>query len=85
LFDVNLRQDFFSAGVIQESLELATAAKLNRDELRRISQMLGVSSSRAPDEDAAVFEIVSRFGLDWVAVNDGSQGTTLFAQQQKFS
>jgi fructokinase len=85
LFDVNLRQEFFSTEVIEASLELATAAKLNRDELGRISQMLGVSSSPDSDEGAAVFEILSRFGLDWVAVTKGSQGTFLFAEQQKFT
>jgi fructokinase len=85
LFDVNLRQEYFSADVIQESLNLATAAKLNREELGGISQMLGLAASRTSSWDSAAIEIQSRFGLDWVAVTNGGQGTFLFAEKQKFS
>ena len=33
LFDVNLRQDYYDAGVLTRSLELANAVKLNEEEL----------------------------------------------------
>jgi len=85
LFDVNLRQDYFSADLIRDSLELATAAKLNREELGRIGRMLGVSVPSSSDPNAVVFEIMSQFGLDWIAVTNGSQGTALFAHQQAFT
>lgn len=85
LFDVNLRQNHFSADLIRESLELATAAKLNLDELHQVSQMLGASTPSAADPSGVVLEIMTRFGLDWVAVTSGSQGTWLFAEQQRFA
>jgi fructokinase len=85
LFDVNLRQNYFSADVIRESLELASAAKLNADELQRVTQMLGFATPDGHAPDEAAFQLKSRFCLDWIAVTRGSQGTSLFAHEQEFT
>ena len=69
LLDVNLRQDFFSRQVLHESLQAATAAKLNAQELLTVSEQLGLAAD--PELLAQEYE------LDWVAVTHGERGTSL--------
>src|SRR5438477_4131722 len=42
VFDVNLRQAFFSAEVLSESMKMADIVKLNHEELPRIIQLFGI-------------------------------------------
>ncbi|MGO8760308.1 MAG: PfkB family carbohydrate kinase [Terracidiphilus sp.] len=42
VFDVNLRAPFYSAEVIEESLELATVVKMNEEEAPRLIGLLGL-------------------------------------------
>src|SRR5688572_30340894 len=44
LFDVNLRQAYYDAGVLAESLELATAVKLNQEELPVVARWCGIEN-----------------------------------------
>ncbi len=46
VFDVNLRQSFYSAKVISESLALANVVKLNHDELPIVAGLLGLNYSQ---------------------------------------
>ena len=41
VFDINLRQDYFSRDVIEQSLLLASVLKLNEDELRELARCSG--------------------------------------------
>jgi len=45
VFDVNLRQQFYSRGVIEESLQLANVLKLNDDELPILAGMFSLPGS----------------------------------------
>ena len=45
VFDVNLRAPFYSAEVIEESLELATVVKMNEEEAPRLIGLLGLPGS----------------------------------------
>lgn len=60
VFDVNLRQAFYSPELIPESLSLANVLKLNDDELPVVAAACGVS---ADDRVAAVHELAERHGL----------------------
>ena len=51
VFDVNLRQNFFSAEILAESMGLATIVKLNQEELPRIMRLLELEPHG--DEDSA--------------------------------
>ena len=73
LLDVNLRQGFYSAEVLDASLELASAVKLNRDEVRVIADLLNL-------EDEA--ELVDRYNLNWLALTRGHEGTLLLRDGQ---
>lgn len=80
LFDVNFRQDFYDAEIVEQSLLLATASKLNEDELPKVCQLIGIDEA---NDDARVFAIAKRFDLAWVAVTRGPEGTTIYADGQK--
>lgn len=68
LFDVNLRQHYWDRDLIQQSLHLATAVKLNDEELRVVSGLFGAA-------DPA--QLLHRFSLDAVVLTRGEAGTTL--------
>ncbi len=52
VFDVNLRAPFYSAEVLEESLELATVAKMNEDELPLVLRQLGLEGDQQGIADA---------------------------------
>ena len=79
IFDANLRQKFFSAEVIQESLRLANAMKLNHDELPRVMRMLQLS---APDEISSAQKLLREFNLQIVCVTRGARGSLLVSRDR---
>lgn len=74
IFDVNLRQHFFSADVLAESLRLANVAKLNDSELPVVMHYLDLT---AGDQKSAAEGLRQKFGLDLVCVTRGSRGSLL--------
>jgi fructokinase len=74
IFDVNLRQEFFSAEVLAESLRLANVAKLNVDELPIVMYQLGLGQH---DEKSSAERVRRTFGLKLVCLTRGSKGSLL--------
>lgn len=74
VFDVNLRDTSPGAEVILASLECASVAKLNDDELPLIAAMTGVRST--PDD--ALREMAERYGLRAVALTRGNGGSLVY-------
>jgi len=74
LFDVNLRQDYYDRRIIERSLERSTAVKLNQDELRKLSLMLGLGGA----EDEAAATLLKRHELRFVALTRGEAGTAVY-------
>lgn len=74
IFDVNLRQSYFSAEVVSESMQLAEIVKLNEEELPRVMGLLGLESR---DEETSAKELLRRFNLKLVCVTRGSKGSLL--------
>lgn len=85
LFDVNLRVNFFDAESLNRGARLATAIKLNEDELPIVLQLLGISDMaetghNTNDATALIAQILARFtstGLRRVVLTRGSLGTEL--------
>lgn len=75
IFDVNLRQDYWSPELIRRSMKLANVLKLNDEELPRVAGALGV----AADESLALRQIADRFHLRAVALTKGAMGSILLA------
>jgi fructokinase len=79
VFDINLRQQFYSRDVIEKSLRLANVLKLNDDELPILAAMfsLGGSTKHKIERLAHTFE------LHVVALTRGPEGSLLFHKKGK--
>jgi fructokinase len=53
VFDINLRQQFYSRAVIEQSLQLANVLKLNDDELPTLAAMFNLTGSAEDDSCGA--------------------------------
>jgi len=53
VFDINLRQTFYSIEVIEESLRWANVLKLNEDELPTLASMFGAGGAAENQDDSA--------------------------------
>jgi fructokinase len=73
LFDVNLRFPFVDDSVIDQSLEIATALKLNDEELEYFTKRFALPA----DPIAALDCLLSKFHLSWIALTRGPQGAIL--------
>jgi fructokinase len=79
VFDVNLRQKFFSVEILRESLDIANVVKLNHEELPRIAQMFEIKNQNARQ---AAGEMISRFDLELVCVTRGASGSVLVTKNE---
>jgi fructokinase len=81
VFDVNLRQNFYSRDVIEESLQLANALKLNDDELTILAAMFDLGGSAEDDSRRIKYQIerlAQIFSLRLVALTRAAQGSVLY-------
>lgn len=76
IFDINLRQNYFSKDIILSSLRLSNVLKLNEDELSILTEMLGYSA------DDSIKSLMKDFDLKMVAYTQGSKGSTLYLGDQ---
>jgi fructokinase len=74
IFDVNLRQSFYSAEIITLSLHRANIVKLNHEELPVLASLLHINSS---DEVLFCREVLDKFDLQLVCVTRGGNGSLL--------
>ena len=74
IYDINLRQHYYSQELIEDMLELSTALKLNDEELTVVAELMGISGR----EKALIEQIASRYSLDIVALTKGSAGSCLY-------
>jgi len=80
MFDVNLRQDFYDAETIEASLKLATAVKLNEEELPVVARLCGVLGVNAR---GMLRGLVERYEL-WIAARTcGPDGALLMTADQE--
>lgn len=73
VFDINLRQQFYSRAVIERSLQLANVLKLNDAELPVLAGLFDLAGSARDQVD----RLASDFGLEAVALTRGPQGSLL--------
>ena len=72
---LNLRQHFFSAELIRESLGFCNVLRLNEDEMKMVKGFFG--RSRASDREFAR-ELLGTFGILLIAVTHSARGCTLY-------
>lgn len=73
VFDINLRQQFFSKQLIEESLQLCNVLKINDDEIRIVADLFGLNGS---DEEICR-ALIDRYGLKLLALTCGTEGSYL--------
>jgi len=78
LFDVNLRQTYYDAALLVESLDLANAVKLNEEELPVVARLCGLASGSPVEQLRALCQ---RFELRLAALTRGAGGSLLVSAQ----
>jgi fructokinase len=78
VFDVNLRQKFYSADVIQSSLQRANVVKLNHDELLELRNLIGLAAATDPSDDVVTCrELIAKFDLNVACITHGANGSLI--------
>lgn len=79
VFDVNLRQDFYSADVLRKSLDRTNVLKLNHEELPIVAKLLEI-----PDESElqTCKLIAERYTLLAVALTRGAGGSAVYLDKK---
>lgn len=80
IFDVNLRQSYYSTQLVTESLERADVLKLNEDELPEVQRMLGISVRG--DFVADLRALQEAADLDLITLTRGPEGTVTLRGDQ---
>jgi fructokinase len=78
VFDVNLRQDFFNAAILSESMKLSSIVKLNHEELPRIMQLFGLDHR---GESSSAQQLVALHELRIVCITRGDGGSLLATRE----
>ena len=73
IFDINLRQSYYSAGCIDASLTHANVFKLSDEEVSTTAECLQVSDN----EDEFLSKVLNRYDLQLIALTRGAQGSRL--------
>ncbi len=79
LLDVNLREPFYGAQLIAESLELANVVKLNDGELVLIGEMFGFDYG---SQEANLHHLLERYKLRLICLTRGAQGSLLVSPDE---
>ena len=78
IFDINLRQNFHSREIIEESLELCNILKLSDEELPVVAELFGITGSVLDQLNA----LIKKFDLEVVAYTRGAEGSLLVSPDE---
>lgn len=74
VFDVNLRQAYYSKRILRESMKLADIVKVNDEELPRVMSSSGLTHT---EERSSAQRLLETFDLTLVCITRGSRGSLL--------
>jgi fructokinase len=77
VFDINIRQSFYSTEIINSSLEASNVLKLNDEELPVVASMLGVSGSN----EELLGVIIEKYELELAILTCGPQGALMMTPE----
>jgi fructokinase len=78
IYDINLRQNFYTTELITASLKLSDILKLNDEELRIISNLLSINGS----EKELLKQILKTYNLRLIALTKGAEGSILISEKE---
>lgn len=76
--DLNIRQNYFSKAIIEESLNACSILKINEDELKLIENLCLYKSNGYKDN---IKQIMQKYNIDFIAVTKGENGADLFSSK----
>lgn len=79
VFDVNLRQSFYSAEILARSMRLADIIKLNNEELPRI---MSLGRMAHKDDLSSARRLMDEYGVKLVCITRGGRGSLLVAPEK---
>ena len=79
IFDINLRQQFYTQEVIRESLQRCNVLKINDEELVLIGRMFGYPGL---DIENKCWLILGKYNLDMLVLTCGTNGSYVFTPGQ---
>ena len=74
VFDINLRQSFYSREVVEASLLRADILKLNEDELPVVASLFGISGDTA----SVIASLIEKFGLREIIFTEGAVQSSVY-------
>lgn len=77
VFDINIRQNFYSTEIINASLEAASVLKLNDEELPIVAEMIGVSGSN----EELLGAIIEQYCLKLAILTCGPEGALMMTPE----
>jgi fructokinase len=77
IFDVNLRQNFYSKEIITWSLQNCDILKMNEEEVAEIARMFGLTGMQ---EREICLHLLETYDLKFVAETKGEAGSNVFAK-----
>jgi fructokinase len=80
VFDVNLRQNFFTKEILCDSARQADILKLNHEELPRFAQIMGIPHS---SDSSTARLLANSFGIRLVCITRGAGGSLLVTQTEE--
>lgn len=81
VFDINIRQHYYSREVIETSLGYADILKLNEDELPLVASILGLSG---PEHDI-VSQLIEKYALKYLVYTHGADFSEVFSATGEYS
>ncbi len=79
VYDVNLRQSYYTPARVRGSFQLANVVKLNHDEATILAALLEMAPT---DESSFVTRVIQEFEIDVVCVTQGKEGCHLYADSR---
>jgi fructokinase len=79
VFDINLRQSFYSEEIITGSLKLANILKLNEDELPVVAEILNIQGN----DGELLKQLMQKFSLKLIALTKGDKGSILLTENEQ--
>ena len=78
VFDINLRQHYYSEELISASMEVADILKINDEEIRVVADLYGIEGS---DEDVCR-RLIERYSLKLVILTKGADGSEVVTSDE---
>ena len=81
VFDINIRQNYYSREIIEKSLSYSDVLKLNEDELPLVAGMLGIEGS----EEDIISSMLEKYALRYLIYTHGADFSQVHASDGQMS